>query len=67
MIEFELSEKEEEKCIQWKIEHSLKCKFKRKNKPVFYSYTFTPNGIGVSIEVKCSCGKKKDITCVDDW
>jgi len=67
-IEFKASEKSIDKFNKWIKKHDLVCKLKKKKKPRFITYCFTPNGIGSSIVVKCSCGKgSADITSIENW
>jgi hypothetical protein len=64
---FTMTEKEENSIELWKEVHDKKCKLKKKNRPRFYTYCFTPTGIGTAIKIQCSCGKGEDVTDVSTW
>ncbi len=67
MMNFDLSDKEEETFNVWYKEHKKKCKIYKKGKHRHFTFKFTPVGIGDVIEVECSCGKKIDVTDTDCW
>ena len=64
---FTMSEKEENTTRYWIEEHNKTCKFKRKNIPRSFTFSFTPLGIGTDIEVGCSCGEAMNVTDINAW
>lgn len=70
MAEFKLTEKEENKAVEFKAIHKA-CR--PKDEGFFpnylpYSYKMTPNGIGVGVSIICPyCNEEKDITDVECW
>ena len=65
MRTFTMSDKEEQEFEEWYKEH--KCKWKKKNKSRWITFSFTPTGLGDSITVMCSCGKIIEITDTENW
>jgi hypothetical protein len=64
-MQFETSELEQERIDKWIKKHKKKCY--RSDAGRFVTYSFTPRAIGTIVKVKCSCGKEKDVTDVDNW
>jgi hypothetical protein len=65
MRTFELSDAEEAKFEEWRLE-------KKKTKKLTttggsYTFQFTPTSIGTVIEVLCSDGTKLDLTDYNQW